>query len=85
MFDNETHCKSCQITFNSIAEIAYLDINKPCCPRCESEDLEMFRLKGKIVQNIMKDKMNNTSEPGELCPLCNEPIDNGKSHGSWCK
>ncbi len=24
-------------------------------------------------------------EEDALCPLCFEPLDNGKSHGSWCK
>ena len=38
------------------------------------EVLKKFRIKA--VPDI---------EEGELCPLCNEPLDNGKSHGSWCK
>ena len=24
-------------------------------------------------------------EKDEVCPLCCEPLDNGKTHGSWCK
>ncbi len=50
MFDNEMHCKDCQIVFNSMAEIDYIEANRPCCPRCGSENLEAFRLKGKIVK-----------------------------------
>ena len=38
------------------------------------EVLKKFRIKA--VSDI---------EEGELCPLCSEPLDNGKTHGSWCK
>lgn len=50
MATNETHCKDCQIVFDSINEVAYADIARPCCPRCESENLEAFRIKGKIIE-----------------------------------
>jgi len=27
----------------------------------------------------------NGCMPDHLCPLCYEPLNNGKPHGSWCK
>ena len=46
-----------------------------------------FSTKSLIIK--FKDKheiaYDNNPEPGELCPLCNKPINNGKAHGSWCK
>lgn len=50
MTSNETHCKDCQIVFDSINEVAYADVNVPCCPRCGSTKLETFRVDGKIVK-----------------------------------
>ena len=50
MFDNEMHCKKCQITFHFINEVDYIEPNRPCCPRCGSEELEVFRRDGKIIK-----------------------------------
>ena len=33
----------------------------------------------------MNEEIDNTPKSGEICPLCYKPLDNGKSHGSWCK
>ena len=50
MIENEMHCKDCQITFDYYTESDYVSTNRPCCPRCGSENIEMFRLKGNIVK-----------------------------------
>lgn len=50
MFDNEMHCKKCQIIFNTQAETAWIEQGRPCCPRCGSEEIEEFRRDGKIIE-----------------------------------
>lgn len=47
---DEMHCKKCQITFDRLSELEYIEPNQPCCPRCGSEELEVFRRDGKIVK-----------------------------------
>ncbi len=49
MFKNEIHCKKCNISFDGDKELQYLKPEKPCCPRCLSEDIVIFRSNWKIV------------------------------------
>ena len=37
------------------------------------------------IQLTTTPKSTISSKEGELCPLCYEPVKNGKKHGSWCK
>jgi len=50
MFDNEMHCKKCQITFHTFNEVGWIGPGEPCCPRCGSKEIEEFRRDGKIVE-----------------------------------
>ncbi len=43
-----------------------------------------IQLEGK-TQEIAKSLFDEIENIEEYCPLCYEPLGNGKSHGSWCK